>query len=103
MKKIYIFIGIAVLLLIAVVFYFKLSQDKTAITLPITPRGDFIDPGPIEDECQRRMDQYIQGAEFSNKGFSKCDLVESRVGFDAKECPNGFSPTGCSICKLECE
>ncbi len=49
------------------------------------------------------MENYVKGIEFKNKGFSECKLVESKVGFGEEECPSGFSPQGCAICKLECK
>lgn len=111
MKKTHILLGVIAVIVVIVAILFLINQNNhitnsstsEIITLPITPRGDFVDPGPIEDECQRRMEQYSQSSEFTNKGFSRCELIESKVGFNEKECPNGFSPQGCSICKLKCE
>ena len=103
MKKITILIGIVVLAIAVVILFTWLQQQSTIITLFITARGDYVDPGPIEAECQGRMEQYSQSSEFKNKGFSECNLIESKVGSSVVECPNGLSPQGCSICKLECK
>ena len=123
MKKTPILLGLAVLISVIVILLFWLNQraDEIAldsssskppeqsetITLPIIARGDEIDPGPIEKECQRRMKNYMQRAEFEYHGFSECELIESKVGWkethNANECPNGFSPQGCSICKIKCK
>ena len=67
-------------------------------------RGDEDDPGPIGDECRMRLEGYINGIEFENRGFTGCRLIESKVG--GLECEEyGFpaSPQGCAVCKLECE
>ena len=109
MTKFYILIGIIFLGIIIIGLSVWINQNKTShtqsttILLPITVRGDEVDPGPIENECQRRMGEYIQSSEFKHKEFSHCNLMESKVGFNQQECPNGFSPQGCSICTLKCE
>lgn len=87
------------------------QTPKTTEIILSGPRGDEEEPGPIEEECQKMLEGYIKGSigafEFRNKGFSDCRLIESRVGWketgDEKECPQGFSPQGCYICKLECK
>ena len=66
-------------------------------------RGDLVEPPPIEEECQQLLEGYVNSADFINKGFTECKLIESKVGFVEEECPSGFSPQGCSICKLECK
>lgn len=85
--------------------YFFLKQLKSeweTITLPVEARGDEVNPGPITAECQSRMNEYMKSKEFKDKGFSICKLLESKVGTTDKECPNGFSAQGCSICKIMC-
>lgn len=82
----------------------KKGEDAESIRVIIgSVRGDEIDPGPIEEECQRQMEQYIQSPKFNASGFSSCELIKSKVGFGEKECQNGFSPQGCSICELRCK
>jgi hypothetical protein len=61
-------------------------------------RGDFVDPGPVSVECANRAINYP----VYNKKYSSCTLVSSAVGDTLEECPDGFSPTGCSICTLMC-
>lgn len=76
----------------------------TIVTLFINGRGDYVDPGPIEVECQARMErEYLQSSELKKRDFSECQLFESRVGSGPSACPNGESPQGCSICKLKCK
>ena len=119
MKNTHILIGLIIVAIAIVIVFLLINQNgngnmpnssnseqpnqSTIITLPIGARGDFVDPGPIENECQGRMEKYIKSSEFDSKGFSKCTLIESKVGYSEEECPNGFSPQGCSICKLTCE
>jgi hypothetical protein len=110
MKKTHFILGAIVVGVVVIVILLLMSQNEhitnsstSDILLFTGARGDFVDPGPIEDECQRKMEQYVQSTEFKNRGFSGCELIESKVGFSEKECPNGSSPQGCSICKLKCE
>lgn len=79
------------------------TQNEQEITLPITARGDLVDPGPIEEECQNKLEKYTESTEFEGNGFTDCLLKESRVGKSDEECPNGFSSQGCSICRLTCQ
>lgn len=68
-------------------------------------RGDFTYPGPAEVTCQRWLQLFIEGDEFKDKGYSACELVESKIG-DRDDCAKyGFdsSPNGCDICKIECK
>jgi hypothetical protein len=107
-KKLLILVIILLILIIVLItmgifsFFNKNKPEWKTITLPIEARPDEVDPGPIATECQSRMNEYMRSEEFKNKGFSVCKLLESKVGTTDKECPNGFSPQGCSICKIMC-
>ncbi len=96
-----LYVAIVVVLVIIFAAYFFMSGRRLDgwryVTLS-NARGDYIPPGPVETECKRKMEAYAQ----QNK-FSVCELIESRVGDTDKECPNGLSPTGCSICKIRCK
>lgn len=67
-------------------------------------RGDYVYVPPEED-CQRLLKNYLNSSEFTNKGFSDCELIEGRENVDCDECKKyGFDCplAGCDICKLEC-
>jgi len=116
-KKLLTLIIILIILIITLITmgifsFFKkqnIVSDKGSswknITLPVRARGDYVPPGPIEKECQRRMEAYMKSDEFKAKGFSKCELVESEVGITAEKCPGlgGVPMAGCSICKIRCK
>lgn len=81
------------------------SNSNTTNSLPTQetvvlggPRGDLVDPGPVDKECAERLDFYLK-----NNKNSSCELKESKVGFE--ECEQyGFSASvaGCAICTLSC-
>lgn len=77
------------------------TVKTTEITIG-SPRGDEEEPGSIEEECQKELENYVGSIDFTNKGFTECKLIESKVGFGEEGCPGGFTPQGCAICKLEC-
>ena len=85
--------------------YFSLKQLKAeseTFTLPTEGRPDEVAPGPIKQECQARLDEYMKGGQFKDKGLFMCELLESKASKIVKDCPDGLSPQGCSICKIKC-
>jgi hypothetical protein len=65
--------------------------------------GDEIPLDSIEEECDRRLESYLQSIEFENKSFSECKLFESKQGLTSEECPRGMGLAGCYICTLSCK
>ena len=100
-KKLLILLTIFFLLLILAIviatFIYLRSNKATIIFLPPNVRGDMIDPGPVDVECRKNMNDWRKG-----KGYVFCQLKNSKVGYSDTECPNGFSPQGCTICVIEC-
>ncbi|MFA5929658.1 MAG: Kazal-type serine protease inhibitor [Candidatus Micrarchaeia archaeon] len=62
-------------------------------------RGDLVDPGPVQAECEQKAQLYPV---YDSK-YSACTVLNSTVGWNATECPYGLSPAGCSICTLSCK
>lgn len=118
-RKIYILAGLAV----AAIFLYlawntaekPIGVSPGAISVPnasgrniteITiggPRTDIVEPPPIGEECKSLLESYNSSPDFRNRNFSYCWLVEGKVGFGAGECPSGYSPNGCSLCRIRCE
>lgn len=101
-----LFLGLLFVIAATLAFYFFvipwIDSEPTTIILS-GARGDFVDPGPIEPECQKEWQGYSQSLEFKENGFSYCLLLESKVGYGDDECPHGWSPQGCYVCTLECK
>ncbi len=74
------------------------QENEEVITLTPLKRGD-IAYYPIEDECQERMEAYIEESEYTT-----CELISSEIGYTEEECLFDTAPEGgCSVCKIKCE
>ena len=53
-------------------------------------------------ECHQDKKKYEESQDYNNKNFSSCSIIESRIGYNKKEC-SPFSMENCYICEFRCE
>jgi len=102
MKKIFLYFGTALALIIVLALYSALMGEATKPVEMIIGgmKGDY-KYVPAEIECQEMMSAFIE-----ESGFARCVLLESWEFDECDECSErGFqcSTIGCSVCKIKCE
>ena|SRR3989338_5700239 len=78
------------------------EKTKKPVEITLRIKRDLTNEDALKrDACQLYTERYHNSKEFSDKGFSKCTLIEDKIGIGFKDCPNGDGPM-CKVCILQC-